>query len=101
MKRGRVSRQVRRRIAAMPDRFRSCPDGLSEAAINRLIGEVYAEIAIATAPRPTSRLMDATAAERAQRRAVRQTLASVVRALPATGPATGSATDFAAGSEVA
>jgi hypothetical protein len=100
MKHGRVSRQVRRRVAAMPDRFRSCPDGLSETAINRLIRDVYAEIA--TAPRPTSRLMDATAAVRARRRAVRQTLASVVRALPANGPvAAGSATESAVGSEVA
>ena len=95
MKHGRVPRQVRRRVAALPDRFRSCPDGLSEQAINRLIRAVYDEIA--TAPRPTSRLMAGTAAERARRRSVRQALGSVVRALPTAGSvAAGSATDSSA-----
>jgi hypothetical protein len=59
------------------------PDGLDLAAIDALIRDVYAELAIA--PRPTSALLDESAAERRQRRIERRTLTEVVRTLPTHG----------------
>jgi hypothetical protein len=63
------------------------PDGLDIEAIDALITDVYAEIA--NAPRPTSALMDGTAAERRRRRMARRAIASVVRSLPTTRPVAG------------
>lgn len=81
MKSANLSRGLRKRVAAIPPRLRSCPDGLTERSINALIQDVYREIA--DAPRPTSALLDGTAAERRRRRIERRAIASVVRALPA------------------
>lgn len=81
MKTANLSRGLRKQVAAIPPRMRSCPDGLTEPAINALIQDVYREIA--DAPRPTSALLDGTAAERRRRRTARRAIASVIRALPA------------------
>lgn len=61
-----------------PCRF--SPDGLAEPLIDVLLQEVDA--ALADAPRPTSALVDGSAAERRRRRVARRAVASVVRALP-------------------
>jgi hypothetical protein len=57
-----------------------CPDGLDGSAIEALIAEAAAHTA--TAPEPTSALLDGSAAERRRRRIERRALAGVVRALP-------------------
>lgn len=56
------------------------PDGLDLAAINALIREVYAELA--TAPEPTSALLDRSAAERRHLSIERRSAPHLVRALP-------------------
>ena len=56
------------------------PDGLDEAAIDRLIAEVAIEVA--EAAEPTSELIDGSAAQRRRRRIERRALTAVVRSLP-------------------
>jgi hypothetical protein len=56
-----------------------CPDGLDEAAIDALIAETDAVLAVA--PVPTSRLIDGPAVARRCRRIERRALAAV-RVLP-------------------
>lgn len=56
------------------------PDGLDEAAIDRLIAEVAVEVAGAAGP--TSALIDGSAAQRRRRRIERRALTTVVRSLP-------------------
>jgi hypothetical protein len=56
------------------------PDGLDYVAINRLLAEVRAELR--TAARPTSALLDGSAAERRHRRIENRAMSAVVRALP-------------------
>ncbi|MGH3976907.1 MAG: hypothetical protein ACRDS9_26845 [Pseudonocardiaceae bacterium] len=63
------------------------PDGLTEHAIDALLREVDA--AAATESRPTSALLDGSAAEQRQRRMERRTVAAVVRALPVRRGASG------------
>lgn len=55
------------------------PDGLDVAAIDALIAEADQG---APAERPTSALLDGSAAERRRRRIERRALAAVVRSLP-------------------
>jgi len=57
------------------------PDGLSSDDIERLLTEARA--LWARSPRPTSALLDGTAARRRERREMRRAAAAVVRALPA------------------
>jgi hypothetical protein len=66
-----------------PERF--SPDGLTEQMIDVLLREV----AGAGWPRPSSALMDETAAQRRYRRRARRSVAAVVRALPVRGTAGG------------
>lgn len=56
------------------------PDGLDEAAIDRLIAE--AAVDVAGAAEPTSALIDGSAAQRRRRRIERRALTAVVRSLP-------------------
>jgi len=56
------------------------PDGLTLEAINALLHEAHVHWAMA--PRPTSGLLDGTAAERRVRRINRRAMGAVVRALP-------------------
>lgn len=65
-----------------PVRF--SPDGLTEQIIDALLREV--DSAEAPKPRPTSALMDGTAAQRRYRREARR-CAAAVRALPVRGVA--------------
>ena len=57
------------------------PDGLTEQLVDSLLREV----AVGSRVRPTSALMDGTAAERRYRRQARRSVAAVVRALPVRG----------------
>jgi type VI protein secretion system component VasF len=57
------------------------PDGLTEQVIDALLKEVDA--VLADAPRPTSALLNGSAAERRRRRMAHRAMAAVVRALPA------------------
>jgi hypothetical protein len=59
---------------------RYAPDGLAGEALDELICRAYAEVA--GAPRPTSALLDGSAAEQRRRRIERRALAAVIRALP-------------------
>jgi hypothetical protein len=59
------------------------PDGLAGEALDELIHRAYAEVA--DAPRPTSTLVDGSAAERRRRRMERRALGALTRALPAHG----------------
>jgi hypothetical protein len=61
------------------------PDGLVGEALDELIHRAYAEVA--DAPRPTSALLDGSAAERRRRRMERRALAALTRALPVHGDA--------------
>ncbi|GAB3910959.1 hypothetical protein GCM10029964_115780 [Kibdelosporangium lantanae] len=56
------------------------PDGLGLEAINALLADVRAELR--KAARPTSALLDGSAAERRRRRMERRAVGAVVRALP-------------------
>lgn len=56
------------------------PDGLTESVIDLLIEQAHH--AIASAPRPTSALVDGSAAERRRRRMQRRAVAAVLRGLP-------------------
>lgn len=69
-----------------PERF--SPDGLTEQLIDALLREVDA--AGAVCPRPSSALVDETAAQRRYRRRARRSVVAVVRALPVRGAAGGS-----------
>lgn len=64
------------------------PDGLAGKALDELIDRAYAEVA--KAPRPTSALLDGTAAEQRRRRMQRRALAAVNHTLPARHGACGS-----------
>ena len=68
-----------------PVRF--SPDGLTEQIIDVLLREV--DVAAVAWPRPTSALMDGTAAQRRYRRQARRSVSAVVRALPLRGTAGG------------
>ena len=68
-----------------PVRF--SPDGLTEQLIDALLREV--DVAGAVWPRPSSALMDETAAQRRYRRRARRSVVAVVRALPVHGTAGG------------
>lgn len=59
---------------------RYAPDGLVREVLDELIDRAYAEVA--NAPRPTSGLLDGSAAEQRRRRTERRALAAVIRALP-------------------
>ena len=61
------------------------PDGLAGEALDELIDRTYAEVA--GAPRPTSGLLDGSAAEQRRRRIERRALAALTRALPVHGGA--------------
>lgn len=60
--------------------YRFAPDGLVGEALDELIDRAYAEVA--AAPRPTSALLDGSAAERRRRRIERRSVAAIVRELP-------------------
>ncbi|MBP2321489.1 hypothetical protein JOF56_001874 [Kibdelosporangium banguiense] len=64
------------------------PDGLDEKTINVLLAEVQAELR--TAARPTSALLDGSAAERRRRRIENRAMSAVVRTLPVRRPAASS-----------
>jgi hypothetical protein len=66
---------------------RFSPDGLTEQLIDVLLREL--DRAAVPAPRPTSALMDGTAAQRRYRREARRYASAVVRALPLRGVAGG------------
>jgi hypothetical protein len=59
---------------------RYASDGLAGAALDELINRTYAEVAKAS--RPTSALLDGSAAEQRRRRMERRALAAVIPALP-------------------
>jgi hypothetical protein len=61
------------------------PDGLAGEALDELIDRAYAEVA--DTPRPTSALLDGSAAERRRRRMERRALVALTRGLPARGAA--------------
>jgi hypothetical protein len=63
------------------------PDGLTEQVIDALLREV--DGAAAVRPRPSSVLMDGTAAQRRYRREARRSVAAVARALLPQGSAGG------------
>ncbi|HEX2301783.1 MAG TPA: hypothetical protein VHH34_25315 [Pseudonocardiaceae bacterium] len=63
------------------------PDGLVGEALDETIERAYAEVA--DAPRPTSALLDGSAAERRRRRMQRRAVAAVLRELPVRRPAAG------------
>jgi hypothetical protein len=64
--------------------YRYAPDGLTGEALNKLINRAYAEVA--TAPRPTSALLDGTAAEQRRRRMEHRASAAVIHPLPVLHP---------------
>ena len=66
---------------------RYAPDGLAGAALDELINRTYAEVAKAS--RPTSALLDGSAAAQRRRRMERRALAAVIRALPVRRGASG------------
>ncbi|MGH3840721.1 MAG: hypothetical protein ACRDS0_04620 [Pseudonocardiaceae bacterium] len=66
---------------------RYAPDGLTGEVLDELIDRAYAEVA--NAPRPTSALLDGSAAEQRRRRTERRALAAVIRALPVRSGASG------------
>ena len=68
---------------------RYAPDGLAGKALDELINRAYAEVA--KAPRPTSALLNGSAAEQRARRIERRAMAAVIRALPVRRDACGSA----------
>lgn len=59
---------------------RYSPDGLTEQIVDSLLRDV--EVAARSRPRPTSALVDGTAAQRRFRRRARRSSAALVRALP-------------------
>ena len=59
---------------------RYVPDGLAGEALDELIDRAYAEVA--KAPRPTSALLDGSAAEHRRRRTEHRALAAVLHTLP-------------------
>jgi hypothetical protein len=59
---------------------RYAPDGLAGEVLDELIDRTYAEVA--DAPRPTSALLDGSAAEHRRRRIEHRALAALARALP-------------------
>lgn len=59
---------------------RYAPDGLAGEALDELIKRAYAEVA--KAAKPTSAMLDGSAAEQRRRRMERRALAAVIRALP-------------------
>ena len=67
--------------------MRFSPDGLTEQLIDALLREV--DGAAVAMPRPSSALMDGTAAQRRYRRRARRSVGAVVRALPVRGTAGG------------
>lgn len=60
--------------------YRYAPDGLAGEALDELIARTYAEVA--KAPRPTSALLDGSAAEHRRHRTEHRALAAVIHALP-------------------
>ncbi|MBV9161988.1 MAG: hypothetical protein JO281_10660 [Pseudonocardiales bacterium] len=68
------------RASSTETEHRCYPDGLTEPCIDLLIDQVQA--VLASAPRPTSALVDGSAAERRRSRMERRAVAAVVRALP-------------------
>jgi hypothetical protein len=68
--------------------YRYAPDGLAGEALEELIDRAYAEVA--NAPRPTSALLDGSAAEQRRRRMQRRALAAVIRTPPVPHGASGS-----------
>lgn len=68
--------------------YHYAPDGLVGEALDELIDRAYAEVA--NAPRPTSALLNGSAAEQRRRRIERRALAAVIRALPVSRGALGS-----------
>lgn len=66
---------------------RFSPDGLTEQMIDVLLREI--DGAAVAKPRPSSTLMDGTAAQRRYRREARRSVAAVVRALPRSGALSG------------
>jgi hypothetical protein len=68
---------------------RYAPDGLAGEALDELISRAYAEVA--RAPRPTSALLDGSAAEQRGRRIERRALTAVIRAQPVRREDSGSA----------
>jgi len=65
--------------------YRFAPDGLVGEALDELIDRTYAEVA--NAPRPTSALLDGSAAEQRRRRIERRALTALTRGLPVRGGA--------------
>jgi hypothetical protein len=78
---GQTGQGVRLNGNEYPERF--SPDGLTERLIDVLLREV--DVAGAVWPRPSSGLMDETAAQRRYRRRARRSVGAVVRALPVHG----------------
>lgn len=68
--------------------YRYAPDGLVGEALDELIDRAYAEVA--HAPRPTSALLNGSAAEQRRRRMEHRALAALTRALPVSRGALGS-----------
>lgn len=67
------------------DPYRYAPDGLVGEELDELIDRAYAEVA--NAPRPTSALLDGSAAEQRRRRTEHRALAALTRALTVRGDA--------------
>ena len=67
------------------DPYRYAPDGLVGEVLDELIDRAYAELA--DAPRPTSALLDGSAAEQRRRRMERRALTAFTRALAVRGDA--------------
>jgi hypothetical protein len=65
--------------------YRYAPDGLVGEVLDELIDRAYAEVASAT--RPTSALLNGSAAEQRRRRTQRRALAALARALAVRGDA--------------
>lgn len=70
------------------DAYRYAPDGLVGEALDDLIHRAYAEVA--EAPRPTSALLDGSAAEQRRRRIEHRAWAALARALTVRGDVSGS-----------
>jgi hypothetical protein len=68
--------------------YRYAPDGLTGKALDKLINRAYAEVA--NAPRPTSALLDGSAAEQRRPRMQHRALAAVIRTPPVPRGASGS-----------
>ncbi|GAA2778110.1 hypothetical protein [Saccharopolyspora taberi] len=81
MKHGSVPRSITKQLEEVSIEPYNAPDGLTETAINILLGETYRELDESTLRRPSD-----VKADSAEKRRTRRAERRVLRALPTTNP---------------